>query len=412
MYAYFYGQKWIECDAKGLLNLAKIGVVKRNTRVFLPDGREVDAEQIPGLEFGESVTIPVPPVTKPDKDNDSPKEMNLSQKLFLFVGGFLIAVIVIASIGISFSLTRYARNLEWVETEESQQVIAKKEPRPIDVIDYEEILKSLNDALAMFGLPENKKILADITRIDVDKLYTYFVGCRTFESNPIIVTGEVDVFENKDIVLGKVSIFKYDNMIENNNIFENNYGKKARIAFVCPIEIDEDMKVAPISYILVENTQNGRQDVLWPIAAEYDSRVSTELVRINSPKFLKILIDELIKSRDHTQVILDLPENKKTLAGMTRLDANKLRSKIVKWDASTPEYYRMPEHFNFPIIKGEVEVFENNNDTGKKTRVLFLYFIAKGLNQGPVIHYVNAITDDADGGMKYLYTKDNPKYGK
>ena len=54
MYAYFDGKEWIECDAQGLKSLAKIGVVKRDTRVRLPDGREFYAANIPELEFRAS----------------------------------------------------------------------------------------------------------------------------------------------------------------------------------------------------------------------------------------------------------------------------------------------------------------------------------------------------------------------
>jgi len=80
MYAYFDGKEWVELDAQGLKNLAKIGTVKRNTCVRLPDGREVDAEKIQSLEFGESISVPVPEISvetpKEKKSRQSPADIS------------------------------------------------------------------------------------------------------------------------------------------------------------------------------------------------------------------------------------------------------------------------------------------------------------------------------------------------
>lgn len=60
-YAYFDGSMWIEgLTAHQIKGLASNGVIKRDTLVRIPNGKEVFARIINGIEFGNPVPVPVP----------------------------------------------------------------------------------------------------------------------------------------------------------------------------------------------------------------------------------------------------------------------------------------------------------------------------------------------------------------
>ena len=54
-YAYFDGTEWVEnVDAKGIKNLAKVGVIRPETLIRLPGGKEVSALKISGIDFSNA----------------------------------------------------------------------------------------------------------------------------------------------------------------------------------------------------------------------------------------------------------------------------------------------------------------------------------------------------------------------
>ena len=52
MYAYFYDGQWIEgVTGFQIKGFAKSGLIQPNTQIRMPNGKEVLAEKITGLEF-------------------------------------------------------------------------------------------------------------------------------------------------------------------------------------------------------------------------------------------------------------------------------------------------------------------------------------------------------------------------
>ena len=70
MYAYFDGTQWIETNAREIKALAKNGIIKPDTWIRMPGGRDVTADKITGLEFA---AIPVAPAAVPVPLSESPQ---------------------------------------------------------------------------------------------------------------------------------------------------------------------------------------------------------------------------------------------------------------------------------------------------------------------------------------------------